>query len=247
MSVERSYRDRKVKSALHHLLAHDSQRAAVLLRTLPFGLFIALLALRGMLPANYAGFGQPDARWLYALQAAVAACPLLLWRKRYAELARIPDSPADWGTSVAVGLAVFALWIAPFPGWAHLGAPAATFVPLDVHGARRWDLIAVRTAGAVLVVPVMEELFWRSFLMRWIDKRDFLDLEPKRAGAFAVLASSAVFALAHDLWLAGLVAGLAFSWVYRRTGTLWCAIAAHATANLALAAWVAGTGSWGYW
>jgi len=47
----------------------------------------------------------------------------------------------------------------------------------------------------VLVVPLMEELFWRSFLMRWIEQRDFLFLAPASLSRFGVLASSLVFAL----------------------------------------------------
>ena len=34
-------------------------------------------------------------------------------------------------------------------------------------------LVAVRWIGATLVVPVMEELFWRSFLMRWFQRTQF--------------------------------------------------------------------------
>jgi len=62
-----------------------------------------------------------------------------------------------------------------------------------------------------------------------------------------ILASSAVFALAHDLWLAGLIAGLIYALLYRRFANLWYCIIAHATSNLALAGWVLWSGAWQYW
>jgi len=93
----------------------------------------------------------------------------------------------------------------------------------------------------------MEELFWRSFLMRWIDRRNFLSLKPASVSWFAVLASSAVFALAHELWVAGLLAGLMYAQIYRRLQNLWYPILAHATTNLALAAWVVHQRAWGFW
>jgi CAAX prenyl protease-like protein len=99
----------------------------------------------------------------------------------------------------------------------------------------------------VLVVPVMEELFWRSFLMRWIDRRDFLTLAPPRSSVAALVISSTVFALAHQLWLAGLIAGLAYGWIYRRTGNLWFPILAHASTNLLLGLWVIDQRAWSYW
>jgi CAAX prenyl protease-like protein len=240
-------RDTTVKSSRQMRETRDSQRMAVLVRALPFALFIALLAVRGALAPAMEVASAPDLRWIYALQVAVAAVPLFLWRLHYGELSEVPRSPGSWAISVVTGVAIFLLWIAPLPGWTRVGSPVATFVPLDVHGAIRWDLVAVRIAGAVLVVPVMEELFWRSFLMRWIDRRDFLGLSPDRASSFALLASSAVFALAHDLWFAGFVAGLAYAQLYRRLDNLWYAVGAHATTNFALAMWVLTRGAWQYW
>ena len=105
----------------------------------------------------------------------------------------------------------------------------------------------MRTAGAVLVVPIMEELFWRSFLMRWIDKRNFLALAPHAASLTAMAASSAVFALAHDLWLCAFCAGMIYAQIYRRTENIWYAVLAHATTNALLAGWVVSRSAWVYW
>jgi len=228
-------------------LVNSEHRLAIFVRAAPFALFIAVLALRGQLAHDAYDLGAFDARWLYAAQTAAAFVPLLIWRRRFSELAQVPTSLRGFLLSVATGLAVFLLWVAPLPSWTHLAAVAAAFIPVDQSGALRWDLIIARTFGAVLVVPIMEELFWRSFLMRWIDERDFLRLDPSAVTWLAVIASSAVFALAHDLWLIGFVAGVAFAMVYRHTGSLWYPLAAHATSNLALAIWVVNERAWGFW
>jgi CAAX prenyl protease-like protein len=236
-----------VTNTLRAFLSRDTIRAAALVRSLPFVLFIAILAVRGSLADGLSLPGSLDLRWLYALQATAACAALFVLRRSYGELAPSRLQALPLFASIGAGLAVFLLWITPMPGWAHLGAPVAAFVPLDAGGALRWDLIGARSFGAVLVVPLMEELFWRSFLMRWIDRRDFLSLPPASVTWFAMLASSAVFALAHDLWLAGFVAGLVYAQIYRWTGNVWYGVVAHGTTNLVLAVWVVSESAWTYW
>jgi CAAX prenyl protease-like protein len=128
-----------------------------------------------------------------------------------------------------------------------LGSPTASFQPVDAEGRVDWPLVAVRWAGAALLVPVMEELFWRSFLMRWIERAQFEAVLPQRVGLKAVVLSTFVFMLAHTLWLAAILAGLAYAWLYVRTGKLWVPIVAHAVTNGALGVWVVATRSWGFW
>jgi hypothetical protein len=219
-------------------------RRASLVRVLPFVVFMALLALRGALPAD-AGF---DGRWVYAAGVLVVGGLLLWWRGEYGELshAQWPDS-REVGLAALVGLVVFGLWITLDQPWMQIGEPTARFVPLDAQGRPDWALIAFRAAGAVLLVPVMEELFWRSFLMRWIEGEPFEGVPPQRVGMKAVLLSTFVFVLAHTLWLAALIAGLAYAWLYIRTGKLWTAVVAHAITNGVLAVWVVATGTWSYW
>ena len=120
-------------------------------------------------------------------------------------------------------------------------APARGFVPATPIEA------ALRLLGLAAIVPVMEELFWRSFLMRRIDAVDFLAADPRRAGWLAIALSSALFASEHSLWFAGLLAGIAYACVYRRSANLWTVILSHAITNGALGAWILATGSWRYW
>lgn len=211
----------------------------------PFAVFMLLLALRGMLEAPLRDAGL-DARWLYGGQVIAAGLALMIFAPRVTELRQWPHCIEHWALALIVGVIVFGVWINADAGWMRIGEPVATFVGVD-GGEVRWDLVLVRCVGAVLLVPVIEEVFWRAFLMRWIDNRDFVTRSPQATTAFALVASSAVFALAHDLWLAGLVAGLAYGWLYMRTRNLWSSIVAHATTNLALAIWVVAGSHWEYW
>ena len=174
---------------------------------------------------------------------------LLAWYWReYGELVKqtLP-SRAESALAVVVGLVVFALWIRLDAPWMQLSEPAATFVPTDTNGRLLWPLIAVRWIGASLVVPVMEELFWRSFLMRWIRSPQFEAVLPQQVGLKAIVLTTFVFTLAHTLWLAAVIAGLAYALLYVRTGKLWVPIIAHAVTNGALGVWVVATARWSFW
>ena len=131
--------------------------------------------------------------------------------------------------------------------WMVLAVPKANFTPLDADGALIWPLVIVRWIGATLLVPVMEELFWRSFLMRWVQSPVFEAVDPRRVGVKAIVLSTFVFVLAHTLWLAAAIAGLAYALLYRQTGKLWVAVIAHAVTNGVLGIWVVRTGNWAFW
>ncbi len=219
---------------------------AAWLRVIPFAVFMALLALRGALPAD--GAAGIDARWVYGITVGVVGALLALWWRDYGELAaQVWPTAREVLLAVAVGLVVFALWISLDAPWMRVGEPAAGFVPLDAQGHPIWPLIAVRWVGAALLVPVMEELFWRSFLMRWLEHATFESVVPHSVSLRAVVLSTFVFTLAHTLWLGAVVAGLAYAWLYRRTGKLWVPVIAHAVTNGVLGVWVVMTGNWSFW
>lgn len=222
-------------------------RRSALVRVAPFAFFMAVLALRGIAPAD-GGWGF-DPRWLYALQAGGTAALLALWWREYGELARqTAPSAQETLLAVAVGLAVFVLWISLDAPWMTLDTAATEpYVPKAADGGLDLPLVVLRIAGAALLVPVMEELFWRSFLMRWLQAPVFEAVPPRAVGLRAVVLSTFVFVLAHTLWLAAAVAGLAYAWLYLRSGKLWVAVIAHGVTNAALGVWVVATGNWQFW
>jgi uncharacterized protein len=219
---------------------------ATVARILPFAAFMLLLILRGALPAD--GSGVIDPRWVYGITVAVVGGLLAYFWREYGELvAQTWPSVSEAALGVGAGLVVFALWIHLDAPWMTLGNPSASFLPLDAQGQLIWPLVIVRWVGAALVVPLMEELFWRSFLMRWIQSPQFESVLPQRVALKAIVLSTFVFVLAHTLWLAAALAGLAYALLYVRTGKLWVPVIAHAVTNGALGVWVVRTGQWAFW
>ena len=215
-------------------------------RVVPFAAFMLLLAVRGAVPVD--GSWGIDPRWVYGLTVLVVGGLLAWFWREYGELVlQTLPSLAEAALAVAVGLTVFGLWIHLDAPWMRLGEASAGFVPTDANGQLMWPLIAVRWVGASLLVPVMEELFWRSFLMRWVQSPQFESVLPQQVGLKAVVLSTFVFMLAHTLWLAAIVAGLAYAWLYIRTGKLWVPVIAHAVTNGVLGAWVLQTQQWAFW
>lgn len=215
-------------------------------RVAPFALFMLLLAVRGSLPTD--GSSPIDPRWVYGATVLLVGALLAWFWRDYGELA-MQNLPTAGETllAAAVGVAVFGLWIHLDAPILRLGDATASFEPVDAQGQRDWPLIVVRLIGAALLVPVMEELFWRSFLMRWIDRPQFETVVPQKVSLKAIVLSTFVFMLAHTLWLAAIIAGLAYAFLFVRTGKLWVPVIAHAVTNGVLGVWVVMTGNWQFW
>ena len=219
---------------------------AAWVRIAPFALFMLLLALRGAAPAD--GSWGFDPRWLYGVSVLTVGALLAWFWRDYGELVKqLAPTTREISWALAVGLVVFWLWIHLDAPWMTIGQPSAPFARLTIDGRLDWPLVVTRWIGAALLVPVMEELFWRSFLMRWIERPTFQGVDPQRVGLRAVVLSSFVFTLAHTLWLAAAIAGLAYAMLYVRTGKLWVPVIAHAVTNGALGVWVVATGNWQFW
>lgn len=209
-------------------------------RIVPFALYILFLAAGPL----FTGF---DTRWLYPVQVGLVALALAYFWRRYEELPRLRAlSGGHCALAAVVGFFVFILWIQLDTGWMMVGDAGAGFDPRD-DGRINMPLVLSRLAGAALVVPIMEELFWRSFVMRWIDKPAFLLLSPAAVSLKALMVSSVVFGFEHHLWFAGIVAGLAYGWLYRVSANLWVPVIAHAVTNGLLGIWVLYTQSWQFW
>ena len=103
------------------------------------------------------------------------------------------------------------------------------------------------SAGAALVVPIFEELFWRSFLIRWIIDQDFKKVAIGQFTWISFVATVLLFGLEHNRWLVGLAAGAVYNGLLYQQKNLWPCIIAHAVTNLVLGIYVLQTGQWGFW
>ena len=223
-------------------------------RILPFACYMAFIALSsalgwwaGELPDRAAWMDTVDL-WLYPVKTAVVVGCLIAFWSQYGELKdRIF---AGWGEvflGVGVGLVVYLAWVRMDWSWAMQGEVVAGYDPFVAGAGVGTVLAGIRLLGAAAVVPVMEELFWRSFVIRYIVSPQF---ETVRLGTFTIASfviTTVLFGVEHNLWLAGMMAGAAYTLLLYRTGRLWPCIVAHAVTNLALGVHVLVTGEWQWW
>lgn len=212
---------------------------------LPFALFIAFLVLEDVARKSFSATAF-DLRLIYPCKVACVALLLVYFWRRYGELAAFGLRLREVLWSVAAGAGMFLLWINLDYGWMSFGSSAG-YDPRDTSGDIDWSLALPRLLGAAVVVPLMEELFWRSFALRWISHPEFMAVSPARVGLKALLICSVLFGAGHTLWLAGMVAGLVYGALYMKSGKLWAPVLAHATTNGLLGLWVLHTGQWSFW
>lgn len=158
--------------------------------------------------------------------------------------------------SSLVGIAVFILWILPdvlFPQYrqhwllqnditGHLSSSLAATDRLDPL------VLASRTLRAVVLVPIIEELFWRAWLIRWLISPKFERIRLGTYQAQSFWITAAMFASEHGpFWDVGLIAGIAYNWWMVRTRSLGDCILAHAVTNACLCGYILATHRWEYW
>ena len=223
------------------------RNSPVLVRVVPFAIFLALTFCQ-----NY--FGETGRYWFYLAKTVVGGW-LIWWIRPFVAEMR-------WKTSwegLVVGLGVFLMWVGLGELLRRLGInpsfselklsqkgwePFATF---GGHSARAWFFIVIRILGAALVVPFLEEVFFRSFLYRYIAKPDFQSVPLGRFLPGPFLITSLLFGFEHREWLAGVLCGFAYQGLVCRKKRLGDAIAAHALTNLLLGIWVVWRGEWRFW
>jgi CAAX prenyl protease-like protein len=193
-------------------------------------------------------FNLPE-RTLYPLRFSIVLL-LLLGARQYISL-----RPRFALHSVIIGAAVFIVWVAPdlLFGYRHFwpfensltGRVAST---IDPALRRNLPFLILRTAGCALLVPVFEELFWRSWLMRWLIQPRFEKIPFGTYARPAFWTVAALFAIEHGpYWEVGLAAGIVYNWWAVRTRSLADCILAHAVTNALLSAFVLFAGQWQYW
>lgn len=190
--------------------------------------------------------------WFYPIRLVLVTITILIVSRPYLSLrTRMP-----WA-SIGIGAAVFLVWVGPDflfgPGYRHFWlfenslTGAATS---SVNGSLRMStpFLAVRIAGSALWVPVLEELFWRGWLMRWLIDKDFLKVPLGTYAPAAFWTVAVLFASEHGaFWEVGLAAGIIYNWWLVRTKNLADCMLAHAVTNALLAAYVVAYGQWQYW
>jgi CAAX prenyl protease-like protein len=211
--------------------------------------YVALTSLEGYVSTG--PNGQPSPLWYplaYAAKVAIVAGLMWACRSTWRDLSPRP-ALGGLALALALGLLVTLAWVGldgRYPALPLTGSRSA-FDPNVLPPAGKWAFVAVRLLGLVVLVPIFEELFWRSFLIRWLISDDFTRVPIGKVTPLAAAGSSILFALVHPEWLPALLTGLAWAWLVRQTRSLSACVVSHATANLALGLYVLATGDWKFW
>jgi uncharacterized protein len=214
----------------------------------PMIVFLVLTAAESYLPQLD---GKPHPLWYpiaYAIKIGVVIVVAWLCRSTWRDLRPRPTT-STLALAVLLGGAVTLLWVGldgHYPEIPLLGTRVG-FNPNKMPIGDKLGFLAVRLLGLVAVVPLIEELFWRSFLLRWVIDPHFARVPIGRVTPAAAAVTSALFALAHPEWLPALLTGLLWAWLLWRTKSLSACVLSHAVANLALGIYVLSTGDWKFW
>ena len=217
---------------------------------LPFAVFMGGLALISLVqsfaPAENAPLWLAEPKyWVFPLQTVFCGALLVWFWKTY-----------EWGakwhviTAVLTGLVVLALWISP--QWL-LGAEQRTdgFNPGLFAGSATlyWGTLILRFVRLVIVVPLLEEIFWRGFLLRYLIKEDFTKVSFGTFSWFSFGVVTVMFGLAHfgPDFIPALLTGAIYNLLAVKTRSLACCVLAHAVTNLGHGLYIMQTGQWGFW
>jgi CAAX prenyl protease-like protein len=179
---------------------------------------------------------------VYPLQTIAVAASLIFYWKVYREEVRFETDLM----SVVAGVAVFFIWVLPEGLYPQMGK--SEFNPYDLaQGRTVYFLMAFRLLGAAFVVPLVEELFWRSFALRFLIKSDFKKVPLGQFSWLSFVGVSVAFGFEHHRWLVGIMAGMIYALVLYRSKNLFSPILAHTVTNLLLGLYVIATGKWDFW
>lgn len=224
-------------------------RKAIIYRVLPFALFVLLTAFQGQ-------WGESSRYWVYVVKTFLVA-GVILWLWPHIKEMR----PAFSWEAVVVGIGIFLIWIGLdkfYPGtnelWAKISgkpyeAPALwnPFLCYGEHPPLAWGVVLIRILGATCLVPLVEEVFYRSLLYRFFIKEKFEEVPMNHFSLIPFLSVCLLFGFVHNEWLAGIICGAAYQWLVLHKGRLGDAIVAHGVTNFLLGIWVVWQGAWNFW
>lgn len=210
-------------------------------RVAPFVIFVLLTAGQGQ-------FGPASAYWFYLAKTIVGLWMIVEIRPLIPEM--------RWAFSweaVVVGIGVLVMWVGIDSYYPKLNFSKTVVessnpnLVFGDHTPLTWFFILVHIFGMTIVVPPLEEVFFRSFLYRYIAKPNFLEVPLNRFLPIPFFATAAIFGIEHHEWLAGILCGMAYQWLVLRKNRLGDAMTAHAITNFLLGAYIVWRGAWGFW
>src|SRR5579859_1769133 len=165
-------------------LREKFQASSIYVRVAPFIIFLGFTFFQD-------SFGEEGRYWMYLVKSAVGAW--LIWEMR----PFVPEM--RWAFSweaVVVGVAVCVMWVGLDPFYPKFTKPGPSWDPEAIFGkgsGGAWSFNLVHLLGSTLVVPPLEEVFYRSFLYRYFVKLDFQTMPLSRFHGLSFVVTSLIF------------------------------------------------------
>lgn len=234
---------------LTSLVAHEPKAPYMA----PYMAYLLLLMLNDALPTQL--------RWLaILLHIALAGYVTWLFRHHLPPMGR-----PHWIIAIVVGLIAAYGWVAgqhavngvivaghDLGGW--LPFYPGSMKPYNPHvdygdGAAFWVYVSAKIARACTIVPIVEEIFWRGFILRAFVNWDRFEKVPWGQFAWrAMIGSALISVIQHPAnWIVSIGCWLLFNALFYWKKSLLCLMITHAVTNLALYFYVVRAGDWQFW
>ena len=207
-------------------------------RVFPFAVFMLFVMVESMFTS--------DVYLIYIAKSIIVGLILLRFRSKYSEI-NLSASVKDICIAVVFGIIVFILWINITWDFAILGEVRNNNPYKLLSKQAFYIAIFFRIFGSAIVVPVMEELFWRSFVIRWIDNHNFTSVPIGTFSITSFITTVLLFGSEHSLWLAGIVAGVLYNLLLYYRKNIFLCIISHSVTNFILGIYVIYSGRWMFW
>jgi exosortase E/protease (VPEID-CTERM system) len=187
------------------------------------------------------GLVSPGTQALYPVRVAAALIPLWMWRRCYGPI-RVSFS---WPAILLGAIAFVACEVLQEPEAGNRGEEFR--LQIAALGAARVPWMVCRVLGSVLVIPIVEELAFRGFLLRRLIGPDFTEVSLRPFDVKAFLLSSLAFGAIHQSVWAAVLAGMLYALAQNARGRTGDAILAHAVTNAILTGGALLGGRWAFW
>jgi len=177
----------------------------------------------------------------YIIKVLLTGILLIFYFKKYKEIKKFKLSILG----IITGIIIFLIWISIEAFYKRI--PTSIYNPYDLGNNFFIPLVLIKLAGMVLIAPLIEELFTRSFLIRILINTEYEKVKIGKFTWLSFIITVLFFGFSHSMWLPGIITGIILNLLLYKTKDLSACIQSHAVANIVLAIYVLITQNFMYW
>jgi uncharacterized protein len=213
----------------------------------PFAVFMLLTQAESLAVADDGKLIAQSYVMIYCLKIVAVLLSLYFCRPALNDFRPAPQISQVF-ISVVMGLLIGMFWVhleGFYPALPEsIVGKRSAFNPMQLEPVYKYLFLTFRMTGLIILVPIIEELFIRDFILRYVTSPDWENRPAWQFSGSAAAISTVLFVAGHPEWLPALLCGLMWLWLLRSTKNLRTLVISHAVANLGLAVYSFVTGDW---